>query len=51
MEELKDQFLTIDRVKIWRPKEITYTRVRVLVAVYSIEEASKAYKEGIFWRF
>ena len=47
MEDLKNQLLTIDRVKIWRPKDTTYIRVRVLIAVYSIEEASKTYKEGI----
>jgi len=51
MEELKDQFSTIDRVKIWKPRDTTYTRARVLVAVYNMEEASRAYKEGIFWRF
>ena len=48
MEELKDQFPTIDRVRIWRPNDITYTRARVLVVVYSIEETSKAYKDRIF---
>ena len=48
MEELKDQFTAIDRVKIWRPKDTTFIRVRVLIAVYSVEEASRACKEGIF---
>ena len=47
MEDLKNQLLIIDRVKIWHPKDTTYIRVRVLVVVYSIEEASKACKEGI----
>ena len=48
MEEIKDQFSTIDRVKIWKPRDTTYTRVRVLVAIYNMEEASRACKEGIF---
>ena len=51
MEDLKNQLTIIDRVKIWRPKDTTYIRVRVLVAVYSIEEASKACKEGIIWKY
>ena len=51
MEELKEQFTTIDRVKIWRLKDTTYIRARVLMAVYNVEEANKAYKEGVFWRY
>jgi len=51
MEELKKLFTTIDRVKIWRPKDTTFTRARVLIAVYSAEEANRACKEGIFWRY
>jgi len=51
MEDLKNQLTTIDRVKIWRPKDPTYTRVQVLVAVYSIDKASRACKEGIIWKY
>ena len=47
MENLKNQLIIIDRVMIWRPKDTIYIRVRVLVAVYNIEEASKTCKEGI----
>ena len=51
MEDLKNQLITIDRVKIQRPKDSTYIRVQVLIVVYSIKEASRVYKEGIIQKY
>ena len=50
MKELKEQLPSIDRAKIWRPENPTFTRARVLVAVYDKEDAQRAYTEGLLWR-
>jgi len=51
LQDLKTSYPSAARVKIWRPKDPTYTRVRVLLALTDLQEAQKVCEEGICWQF
>ena len=42
LQEMKKGYSSAERVKIWRPKEPIYTRVRVLLAFSELVDAQRA---------
>jgi hypothetical protein len=50
-QDIQQTLGSIDRVKIWSPRDPTMTRVKVLAAFTSLEEAKKACDEGLTWKY